>query len=107
MHAETANFIQAHLWIIAIVVIWTFPWKGVALWRAARDQSVVWFVVLFVVNTLGILEILYILFFSKGKPAPQEIEQQIEPEKEIVREKKVVDIKIEEKTDLDEPAPKS
>lgn len=47
------------------IVIWTFVWKGLALWRAAREESRWWFIVLLVVNTLGILEILYLFFFSK------------------------------------------
>lgn len=53
-----------NLMLLAIIV-WTFIWKGLALWRAARDKSRWWFVILLVVNTLGILEILYLFFFSK------------------------------------------
>lgn len=48
---------------------WTLPWKGVALWKAARNGSKPWFVVLLIVNTLGLLEILYIFVFSKPKKA--------------------------------------
>jgi len=33
--------------------------------KAARKNSLVWFVILLIVNTLGILEILYIFLFSK------------------------------------------
>jgi hypothetical protein len=40
-------------------------WKGFALWKAVKKNSLVWFVILFVVNTVGILEILYIFVFSK------------------------------------------
>lgn len=54
-------------WILALLVIWTLPWKGWALWKAARLQKKIWFVVLLTVNTLGILEILYIFVFSKRK----------------------------------------
>jgi len=46
------------------VVIWSIVWKGLALWRSARTDSKVWFVVFLVVNTLGILEILYLYVFS-------------------------------------------
>jgi hypothetical protein len=42
------------------VIIWSVVWKGLALWKSAREGSKVWFVVLLVVNTLGILEILYL-----------------------------------------------
>ena len=51
--------------LLAIVLIWSLFWKGMALWKAAREGSKVWFVVLLVVNTLGILEILYIYVFSR------------------------------------------
>jgi hypothetical protein len=47
------------------LIVWSFVWKGWALWKAAKADSVVWFVVLMLVNTLGILEILYIFVFSK------------------------------------------
>jgi hypothetical protein len=51
--------------VLFIVILWSIFWKGMALWKAAREGSKVWFVVLLVVNTLGILEILYIYVFSK------------------------------------------
>lgn len=48
-----------------IIVIWSLAWKGLALWHAARSGSRPWFVALLVINTLGILEILYLYVFSK------------------------------------------
>ena len=52
-----------------LLLIWTLIWKGLALWKAAHAGSSAWFVVLLVLNTLGILEILYIYVFSKkNKP---------------------------------------
>jgi heme A synthase len=53
--------------LIVVLAIWTIVWKGIALWKAARSGSKVWFIVMLVVNTIGILEILYIFFFSKKK----------------------------------------
>ncbi len=50
---------------IGLMIIWSIIWKGLALWKAARNSSSGWFVVLLLVNTLGILEILYIYVFSK------------------------------------------
>lgn len=50
---------------IYLAILWTLPWKGVALWKAARNEHKIWFVVLFLVNTLAILDILYIFIFSK------------------------------------------
>lgn len=58
-------------WIIAILALWTLPWKGWALWIAARKSSKAWFIALLVLNTLAILEILYIFVFSKEKKAEE------------------------------------
>ena len=54
--------------VILLIVLWTLPWKGVALWKAARNNHKTWFIVLLIVNVLAILEILYIFVFSKKKP---------------------------------------
>lgn len=44
---------------------WATFWKGLALWKAARKRHLVWFVVLLVVNSLGLLEIAYIFYLSR------------------------------------------
>lgn len=49
------------------VLVWSLAWKGWALWKAAREDSKVWFIVLLLINTVGILDILYIFMFS-AKP---------------------------------------
>lgn len=53
------------IWLIAIVLIWSLTWKGLALWKSARKNSPVWFIILLIVNTIGVLEILYIYVFSE------------------------------------------
>ena len=50
--------------IALISLIWIIPLKGFSLWFSARNNHKIWFVVLLVVNTLGILEAVYLLFFS-------------------------------------------
>ncbi len=54
-------------WFLVPAIIWASVWRGIALWRAARNRQVAWFVVMCVVNTLGILEILYIFVFSRKR----------------------------------------
>jgi hypothetical protein len=56
-----------------LAIAWTLPWKGVALWRAARNEHKGWFVALLVLNTFGILEILYIFVFSKKKSVENKV----------------------------------
>jgi hypothetical protein len=58
------QFSTGLLLIILIVLISSIVLKGIALWRAARNGQKKWFVVLLVVNTIGILELLYIFVFS-------------------------------------------
>ena len=58
----------AVMWlVVSLAVVWSMAWKGVALWRAGRNAHLVWFIVLFIFNTLGILPIIYIFAFSKKK----------------------------------------
>jgi len=62
-----ANPFGLPIWATTLVVIWVLIWKGLALWKSAKLNQPVWFVVLLVVNTLGLLEILYLFFFSEMK----------------------------------------
>lgn len=58
----------AVMWlVISLAVVWSTAWKGIALWRAGRNAHPIWFIVLLIVNTLGILEIIYIFAFSRKK----------------------------------------
>lgn len=54
-------------WLVPVLALWTLPWKGISLWKAAKQNDQKWFIALLVINTLGILEILYIFVFSKNK----------------------------------------
>jgi len=63
----TEQFLIENQWILYLIILWVLPWKGVALWRASQNSQKKWFVALLVVNTLAILEIVYIFFFSKKK----------------------------------------
>ena len=49
------------------MVFWILPWKGYAMWTAAKNNDKGWFVALLIVNTLGILEIVYIFGFANKK----------------------------------------
>ena len=54
--------------VLIVLVLWSLAWKGVALWRAARRRQLGWDVVLLVVNTVGILEIIYIFLVARRHP---------------------------------------
>jgi hypothetical protein len=53
------------IWLLILVFLWEAVWKLIALWKSARAGSIVWFIVLAIFNTVGILPILYIFVFSK------------------------------------------
>jgi len=52
-----------------LLFIWIAFWKGIALWHAARNNQKSWFIALTALSifTYGIVEILYLLYFSKPK----------------------------------------
>ena len=60
-----ARLAHIPLWVIVAVFVWSLVWKGLALWRAALLRHKCWFIVLLVVNTLGLLEIFYLFFISR------------------------------------------
>jgi len=63
--AELIETINANPYLSLPVVLWVLVWKGIALWKSARHNQKWWFIALLVINTLGLLEILYIFIFSK------------------------------------------
>lgn len=52
--------------LLVPLALWSLVWKGMALWRAAQNKQKGWFVALLIINTAGILEIVYLLFFSNS-----------------------------------------
>lgn len=62
-------------WLLVLSAIWVLPWKGYALWLAAKRNDTKWFVAILILNTLAILEIIYIFFVVKrGKNKKEELE---------------------------------
>ncbi len=52
------------VWLIPLI-IWEAVWKGIALWKAGRNNQLKWFVAMFILNTAGILPIVYLKFYQK------------------------------------------
>jgi hypothetical protein len=61
-----ANFAGVDLPIILAAIIWTLIWKGFALWRAAELKQKWWFIAILILNTLGILEVIYLFVVARG-----------------------------------------
>ena len=69
------KFFLDNPWIIVLILIWTLPWKAAALWRAARRGHLGWFLTIILLNTLAILDILYIFVFSRPSLAEKQQSQ--------------------------------
>ena len=58
--------------IILIAALWVASIKGYALWHAARGGQKSWFIALLFINTFGILEIVYLVWFRPKAPSAEE-----------------------------------
>ncbi len=47
------------------IMVWSLFWKGLALWHSAKRGQGWWFIVLLIINTAGILEIVYLFAIAK------------------------------------------
>ena len=53
--------------IVVLLMLWTIPWKGYALWKAAQKKDKWWFIIILVINSVALLEAAYIFHFSERK----------------------------------------
>jgi hypothetical protein len=60
-----ADWIGVHPLFIVLAIIWSLVWKGLALWQSAGLRQRYWFIAILLVNTLGILEIIYLFFVAR------------------------------------------
>ena len=59
-----AEIVQYQLLLI-VLLLWETVWKAIAMWKAARNNHLAWYICLLIFNTVGILPILYILLKRK------------------------------------------
>ena len=53
--------------ILTLIIIWILFWKGYAIWTAVKNNHKGWFVAVLILNTFGILEIIYLFGVAKKK----------------------------------------
>ncbi|MEK7194554.1 MAG: DUF5652 family protein [Patescibacteria group bacterium] len=58
-------WIKAHPLLFIAFVLWTIIWKGLALWKSAGLRQKYWFTAILVLNTFGILEIVYLFIVAR------------------------------------------
>lgn len=59
------QFLGQNSWIFIALSVATMPLKAIALWKSARISQKWWFILLFVSNTFGILDVIYITLVAK------------------------------------------
>lgn len=83
------------------ITVWSIAWKGFALWKAGRNNSPIWFIILLLVNTLGLLEIIYLFVIKNNEvkseaPSPVPAPVASDSAKSYVETKKAEEINHEE-----------
>lgn len=52
---------------LPLLVVWSLFWKGLGLWHSASRKQGWWFLAMLLINSLGILEIVYLFGVLKLK----------------------------------------
>lgn len=102
-------FLSTHPMIFALLIVWSIAWKGFALWKAGKNRSFIWFIVLLLVNTIGILEIIYLFAIkdknSKPETTPSAPEMKTDASTSSATETKVETVVEEKKEEIPAAAP--
>ena len=61
--------------VFSLVAVWSLVWKGFALYHASRHEEKIWFIIILVINLAGIVEILYLFYFSKDKITSKQVKE--------------------------------
>lgn len=63
-----SNFTLQEAWIIPVIIVLALfdaAMKAIAMWKAARNNHLAWFICIVIFNTLGILPIVYLILNKK------------------------------------------
>lgn len=60
IYTQPAWFILSLL----LLIIWDMIWRGFALWHSAQNEQKGWFIALLLLNTFGLLPIIYLIWFK-------------------------------------------
>jgi hypothetical protein len=61
----TQSWVNHYWYILVLLGAWDIVWKALGLWKSARKGDKAWFVLILILNTVGILPMAYIYIFSK------------------------------------------
>ena len=101
MFDATTLFSTWPMWLVVILGVWSLVWKGISLWKCGRHNQMAWFIVILIFNTLGILPIIYLLFFQKKERKVLNVVRVKKAKRKPVKrrvKKKVTKKKVKKKT---------
>jgi len=73
---------------IVVVSLWSLVWKGFGLWHSARNKQKRWYVAMLVLNTAGLLPIIYLIWFKPKKVVREETIKKLVRKQPIKKSKK-------------------
>ena len=59
------SMVTSFFFLIFVIVIAELILKGITLWKSARNNQPVWFLVILIFNTAGILPLIYLLLENR------------------------------------------
>lgn len=62
-------------WLFYSISVWITLWMGLVLWRSARFNQKIWFILFMFIHTAGILESVYLFYFAKKRLTFSEIKK--------------------------------
>ncbi len=64
LNGSLGLYLTNHPWLL-LILIWSAIWKAIALWKSARNNHLIIFVLLTILNTMGIAEIIYLAYLYR------------------------------------------
>ena len=52
------------LMMLILLSVWELVWKGFGLWHSAQSKQKGWYIAILLLNTAGLLPIIYLLWFK-------------------------------------------
>ena len=63
------------LFLLVLLSLWELVWKGFGLWHSAQNKQRGWYVAILLLNTAGLLPIIYLLWFKPKQKREMPLKQ--------------------------------
>jgi hypothetical protein len=79
-----------------LLTLWSVVWKGFALWYSAGNKQRKWFIAMLILNTAGLLPIIYLIWARPKAPVKEEPVKKLS--RKVIRQTKKVSKKTKKKS---------